>query len=76
MADPVVPVASGTFLRSYLQLTADAGFLPLDEQQLSGLLDFFLLEKAVFELGYEANSRPEWIDIPAMGILDILDSGA
>ena len=30
----------------------------------------------MFELGYEANRRPDWIDIPAMGILDILDSGA
>jgi predicted trehalose synthase len=38
-------------------------------------LDFFLLEKAIFELGYEANSRPRWIDIPARGILEILDAG-
>jgi maltose alpha-D-glucosyltransferase/alpha-amylase len=66
---------SGTFLRAYLEVTADAGFLPTDERQLSGLLDFFLLEKAIFELGYEANSRPLWIDIPARGILEILDAG-
>jgi predicted trehalose synthase len=64
-----------TFLRAYLEVTADAGFLPTDERQLSGLLDFFLLEKAIFELGYEANSRPRWIDIPARGILEILDAG-
>jgi maltose alpha-D-glucosyltransferase / alpha-amylase len=66
---------SGTFLRDYLELTSGAGFLPTDEAQLSGLLDFFLLEKAVYELGYEVNSRPSWVDIPARGILDILDAG-
>jgi maltose alpha-D-glucosyltransferase/alpha-amylase len=65
---------SGTFLRSYLEVTAGAGFLPADEGQLSHLLDFFLIDKAVFELGYEASYRPRWIDIPARGILDILDS--
>jgi maltose alpha-D-glucosyltransferase/alpha-amylase len=32
------------------------------------------LEKAVYELGYEANSRPDWVDIPARGVLDILES--
>ena len=39
------------------------------------MLDFFLLEKAVYELGYEANMRPGWVDIPARGILDILATG-
>ncbi|HEX3947274.1 MAG TPA: phosphotransferase, partial [Acidimicrobiales bacterium] len=66
---------SGTFLRSYLQVVGPARFLPDDRGQLSGLLDFFLLEKAVYELGYEANSRPDWVDIPARGILDVLDAG-
>jgi maltose alpha-D-glucosyltransferase/alpha-amylase len=38
------------------------------------LLDFFRLEKAMYELSYEVNSRPTWVDIPARGILDILGS--
>ncbi len=66
---------SGTFLRAYLDVAGSARFLPDDPQQLSVLLDFFLLEKAVYELGYEANSRPDWVDIPARGILDVLDAG-
>ena len=66
---------SGTFLRTYLEAVQGAGFLPPDLEQLAQLLDFFLLEKAVYELGYEANSRPDWVDIPAQGILDILDAG-
>jgi maltose alpha-D-glucosyltransferase/alpha-amylase len=66
---------SGTFLNSYLRVTADAGFLPKERSQLADLLDFFLLEKAIYELSYEANTRPGWVDIPARGILDILDTG-
>ena len=62
---------SGTFLASYLQEAKGAPFLGTDEQ-LGALLDFYLLEKAIFELGYEANARPEWVDIPAEGVLDIL----
>jgi maltose alpha-D-glucosyltransferase/alpha-amylase len=65
---------SGTFLDAYLQVARPGGFLPSDPDQLAGLLDFFLLEKAVYELGYEANSRPDWVDIPARGVLDILES--
>jgi len=57
---------SGTFLASYLQEAKGAPFLGTDEQ-LGALLDFYLLEKAIFELGYEANARPEWVDIPAEG---------
>jgi maltose alpha-D-glucosyltransferase/alpha-amylase len=65
---------SGTFLDAYLEVARPGGFLPSDPDQLAGLLDFFLLEKAVYELGYEANSRPDWVDIPARGVLDILES--
>ncbi|HUZ10296.1 MAG TPA: maltose alpha-D-glucosyltransferase [Acidimicrobiales bacterium] len=64
-----------TFVASYLEVAGDAGFLPADRRQLSALLDFFLLEKAVYELGYEMNSRPNWVDVPARGVLDLLQAG-
>jgi maltose alpha-D-glucosyltransferase/alpha-amylase len=63
---------SGTFLDSYLAVAGGAGYLPRDRAEVSQLLDFFLLEKAMYELRYEANTRPGWVDIPARGILDIL----
>jgi maltose alpha-D-glucosyltransferase/alpha-amylase len=63
---------AGTFLASYLSVSSSATFLPTDRDELARLLDFFLLEKAVYELSYEANSRPDWVDIPARGILDML----
>jgi maltose alpha-D-glucosyltransferase / alpha-amylase len=64
---------SAGFLRSYLAVPGVDRLLPDDRTELGVLLDFFLLEKAVAELAYEANARPDWVDIPARGILDVLD---
>jgi maltose alpha-D-glucosyltransferase/alpha-amylase len=64
---------SGAFLRSYLATAAGASFLPEDHTELAGLLDFLLFEKAIYELGYEANNRPDWVDVPAQGLLDLLE---
>ena len=36
------------------------------------LLKSFLLEKAVYEVGYELNNRPAWVGIPLRGILQLL----
>ena len=67
---------SAGFLRAYLAVPGTLDLLPKDDKQLASLLDFFLLEKAVSELGYEANARPDWVDIPARGILDVLDTAS
>jgi len=37
------------------------------------LLDAFVLEKAVYELNYELNNRPDWVRIPLRGILQLLE---
>jgi maltose alpha-D-glucosyltransferase/alpha-amylase len=66
---------TGTFLHAYLEEASVAQFLPAGAEELAALLDFLLLDKAVYELGYEANSRPDWIAIPARGILDLLEAG-
>ena len=63
---------AAAFLRSYLHTARGASFLPSSRQDLSTLLDVFLLEKAVYELRYEANNRPDWVHIPARGILEQL----
>ena len=37
------------------------------------LLETFLLGKAMYEVGYEANNRPAWIKIPIQGLLHLLE---
>ncbi|MGH9099107.1 MAG: putative maltokinase, partial [Acidimicrobiales bacterium] len=64
---------SAALVRSYLAVPGVERLLPDDREELALLIDFFLLDKAVAELAYEANTRPDWVDIPARGILDVLD---
>ena len=63
---------ASAFLRSYLDAAGRAPFLPHDEQELDDLLTIYLLEKAVYELGYELNNRPEWVHLPMAGIASLL----
>jgi maltose alpha-D-glucosyltransferase/alpha-amylase len=63
---------SATFLRAYLKAVAPASLLPKQPEELDALLGAFLLEKAVYELGYELNNRPSWSHIPLRGILELM----
>ena len=42
------------------------------QQTHRGLLDLFLLEKALYEVRYELQNRPDWVVIPLRGILSLL----
>ncbi|MGI8820816.1 MAG: maltose alpha-D-glucosyltransferase [Chthoniobacterales bacterium] len=66
---------SGAFLQSYLLTTDGAPFLPAREDDLQVMLDAYLLDKAVYEVGYELNNRPDWVVIPLRGIKHILRRG-
>jgi maltose alpha-D-glucosyltransferase/alpha-amylase len=66
---------SAGFLQSYLEVAGQGGFLPREEEQFQVLLDAFCLEKAMYELGYELNNRPEWVKLPIQGILQLLQAG-
>jgi maltose alpha-D-glucosyltransferase / alpha-amylase len=65
---------SSIFLRSYLRTTAGAIFVPQNQEDLQVLLEAYLLDKAVYEIGYELNNRPDWVVIPIRGIKHILGS--
>jgi maltose alpha-D-glucosyltransferase/alpha-amylase len=56
------------FLSAYRTRLGDMPFIPREEELLEDLLRAFLLEKAVYELGYELNNRPGWATIPLKGI--------
>ncbi|MBD3246041.1 MAG: maltose alpha-D-glucosyltransferase [Candidatus Omnitrophica bacterium] len=63
---------SDRFLSSYMETAGGASFIPSNTKDLDVLLDVFVLEKAVYELGYELNNRPDWVHIPLHGIQYIL----
>jgi maltose alpha-D-glucosyltransferase/alpha-amylase len=63
---------SVAFLKSYLAVAKDEPFLPKDPIELQILLDAYLLAKAVYELGYELNNRPDWLKVPLQGLLQLL----
>jgi maltose alpha-D-glucosyltransferase/alpha-amylase len=60
---------SAEFLKGYLEVVRGSGLLPKNLSDLECLLDLYCLEKALYELGYEIDARPDWIDIPIRGIL-------
>jgi maltose alpha-D-glucosyltransferase/alpha-amylase len=64
--------ASWAFLRGYLQSAGKAPFVPQNPVELRTILEAFTMEKAVYELGYELNNRPEWLFIPLRGIASLL----
>jgi maltose alpha-D-glucosyltransferase/alpha-amylase len=68
--------ASVVYAKAYLEAAGAGTFLPRSKTELKVLLDLHLLEKATYELGYELNNRPDWIDVPIRGILEMLQPPA
>jgi maltose alpha-D-glucosyltransferase/alpha-amylase len=62
-----------SFLKAYRETAQAASFLPADELALKNVLDLELLRKAIYELGYELNNRPAWVNIAFNVLLDLLD---
>jgi maltose alpha-D-glucosyltransferase/alpha-amylase len=64
---------SAAFLNSYLATASKGSFLPQTRAELQVLLDGYVLEKVIYELGYELNNRPDWVEIPLRRILQLLE---
>jgi maltose alpha-D-glucosyltransferase/alpha-amylase len=72
LADRWLELVSHRFLDAYRRTAEGASFLPANSREFDALLRVHLLEKAIYELGYELNNRPDWLPIPLIGIQNLL----
>jgi maltose alpha-D-glucosyltransferase/alpha-amylase len=66
--------ASNAYLARYYEIAQGAIFLPPSQEDVAVLLEHYLLEKVIYEVGYEMNNRPTWLSIPLNGILSQIDT--
>ncbi|MFD1095791.1 maltose alpha-D-glucosyltransferase [Salegentibacter chungangensis] len=63
---------SRLYLFGYHKHTRNCDFIPDNPDDFKILMETFLLEKAIYELSYELNNRPDWVLIPLRGIKSIM----
>ncbi|MBV9077901.1 MAG: putative maltokinase, partial [Methylobacteriaceae bacterium] len=63
------------YLEAYERAATSSRVWVRDEGTRRNLLRLSLLAKALYEVNYEANNRPDWIGTPVRGVLSILDAG-
>ena len=63
--------ATHHFLEGYRKSAAGLASVPADTESFRALLDLFLVEKALYELRYEIANRPDWVEIPLRGLLEL-----
>ncbi|MBV9461472.1 MAG: maltose alpha-D-glucosyltransferase, partial [Bradyrhizobium sp.] len=66
--------ASETFLSAYRETMTNARLWPADLHATEAMVNFFSLEKAVREIEYELTHRIEWLRLPLVGLLRLLES--
>ncbi|MCL2723182.1 MAG: putative maltokinase [Polyangiaceae bacterium] len=67
--------ASVSLLEGWIGAVSTTDILPKDAAAERVLLDFFLFEKCIYEIGYEMDNRPDWLEIPVAGLLELLVGG-
>jgi trehalose synthase-fused probable maltokinase len=65
--------ATRRFLDEYLQAVSAAQVLPADRAAVNVLLRAYIADKAIYEISYELNNRPDWVELPLVGVLRCLD---
>ena len=63
---------SRQFLKGYLAGAEGGGFVPADVGDVETLLTAYTLDKALYEIRYELNNRPSWVEIPLRGAVELL----
>jgi maltose alpha-D-glucosyltransferase/alpha-amylase len=64
--------AREAFLEGYAEGARGSASYPENEEHARALVELFTLEKALYEIRYELDNRPNWVGIPIGGILDLL----
>jgi maltose alpha-D-glucosyltransferase/alpha-amylase len=64
--------STAAFLAAYQETMTHQRLWPADPQSAGQMLNFFLLEKVLYEIEYEMAHRPDWLRVPLMGALRIL----
>jgi maltose alpha-D-glucosyltransferase/alpha-amylase len=64
--------ATAAFLAAYRETMTNRQLWPADRRAAERMLDFFLIEKAFYEIEYELAHRPDWLRVPLTGVLRIL----
>jgi maltose alpha-D-glucosyltransferase/alpha-amylase len=64
--------AIDAFLSSYRETVGESGIWPRDSNAAERMLNFFTLEKAIYEIGYEMANRPSWLHVPLQGARRLL----
>lgn len=72
-ADTWVSMTSGAFLEEYLETADGADFVPTTRERVENLLRALMLDKALYEVNYEINNRPAWVDVPLQAILQLTE---
>ena len=62
------------FLRAYEKAVKNSRAWVKSAPDRNRLLTFHLLTRAIYEIVYEANNRPDWIELPCLGVVEILDA--
>lgn len=68
-----VESAERNFLDNYFAAVAGSKNLQVDETKRRQMLDLYHLEKAAYEIAYEARNRPKWLPIPLRGFAAIVE---
>jgi maltose alpha-D-glucosyltransferase/alpha-amylase len=62
----------GSFLDGYAEGVRGAVSYPQEGEHARALIELFTLERALYEIRYELDNRPDWVGIPIKGVLDLL----
>ncbi|HKO89492.1 MAG TPA: maltose alpha-D-glucosyltransferase [Burkholderiales bacterium] len=66
---------TAAFMHGYRLATKDVPSVPREDEVLDDLVELFIIEKSLYEMRYEMDNRPDWLDVPVSGLLEISEEG-